>query len=71
MDLEFEVAVTRTGGGQAGVQWWVVTLGAKGELAHATRQRIKVTLQPVNPQTGEDARIADARRGPEPEGPPP
>jgi hypothetical protein len=70
VELEFEVAVTRTGGGQAGVQVWVLTLGAKGELGKATTQRIKVTLQPVNPDTGEDARIADARRGTEPTGPP-
>jgi Trypsin-co-occurring domain 2 len=71
VELEFEVAVTRTGGGEAGVKLWVVTLGGKGELEKGTTQRIKVTLQPVNPQTGEDARIADARRGPGPEGPPP
>ena len=71
VELEFEVAVTRSGGGQAGVQLWVLTLGGKGEMGHATTQRIKVTLQPVNPDTGEDARIADARRGPEPAGPPP
>ena len=71
VELEFEVAVTRTGGGEAGVQLWVLTLGGKGERAHATTQRIKVTLQPVNPETGEDARITDARRGPEPAGPPP
>ncbi len=30
VELEFEVAVTRTGGGQAGVQLWVLTLGGKG-----------------------------------------
>ena len=71
VELEFEVAVTRTGGGQAGVQLWVLTLGGKGELAHASTQRIKVTLQPVNPQTGQGARVADARRGPESGGPPP
>jgi Trypsin-co-occurring domain 2 len=71
VELEFEVAVTRTGGGQAGVQLWVLTVGGKGELGHATTQRIKVTLQPVNPDTGEDAQIADARRGPGRAGPPP
>jgi hypothetical protein len=69
VELEFEVAVTRTGGGQAGVQLWVLTLGAKGELAHATTQRIKVTLQPVNSETGEDAQVTDAHQGPA--GPPP
>ena len=71
VELEFEVAVTRTGGGQAGVQLWVLTLGGKGELGHASTQRIKVTLHPVTPDTGEDARIADTQRGPAPAGPPP
>ena len=71
VELEFEVAVTRSGGGQAGVQLWVLTLGGKAELGQATTQRIKVTLQPVNPQTGEDARITDARSGMPPAGPPP
>ena len=71
VELEFEVAVTRTGGGQAGVQLWVLTLGGRGELAHASTQRIKVTLQPVDPETGQDAQVADARQGSEPAGPPP
>lgn len=71
VELEFEVAVTRSGGGQAGVQLWVLTVGGKGELAHATTQRIKVTLQPVNPETGEDAQVTDARQGPGLAGPPP
>ena len=71
VELEFEVAVTRTGGGQAGVRLWVLTLGGKGELGHATTQRIKVTLQPVNPETGEDAQVAEARRGAGVAGPPP
>ena len=69
VELEFEVAVTRSGGGQAGVQLWVLTLGGKAERGQATTQRIKVTLQPVNPDTGQDARIADADR--ESAGPPP
>ena len=71
VELEFEVAVTRSGGGQAGVQLWVLTLGGKADLAHATTQRIKVTLQPVDPETGEDAQVTDACRGPAPAGPPP
>jgi hypothetical protein len=71
VELEFEVAVTRSGGGEAGVQLWVLTLGGKGELGQATTQRIKVTLQPVNPDTGEDARISDAPCGTPPAGPPP
>ena len=71
VELEFEVAVTRTGGGEAGVQLWVLTLGGKGELGQATTQRIKVTLHPVNPDTGQDAQIADSSRGLDRAGPPP
>jgi len=71
VELEFEVAVTRTGGGEAGVKVWVLTLGAKGELGHASTQRIKLTLQPVDPETGEDSQIADAHKGPGRAGPPP
>jgi hypothetical protein len=71
VELEFEVAVTRTGGGQAGVQLWVLTLGGKGELAQASTQRIKITLQPVNPETGEDVQVTDVGQGPGPAGPPP
>jgi len=71
VELEFEVAVTRSGGGQAGVQLWVLTLGGKGELAHATTQRIKVTLQPVDPETGEDAQVTDTQLGVPSAGPPP
>ena len=71
VELELEVAVTLTGGGQAGVQLWVLTLGGKGELAQATTQRIKVTLQPVDPDTGQDAQVTDARRAAAPAGPPP
>jgi Trypsin-co-occurring domain 2 len=71
VELEFDIAVTRTRGGEGGVQIWVLTLGGKAERARATPQRIKVTLHPVNPDTGQDAQIADARRGPEPAGPPP
>ena len=47
VELDFEVAVTRSGGGEAGIQLWVLTLGGKLERGHATTQRIKVTLQPV------------------------
>ena len=71
VELEFELAVTRSGGGQAGVQLWVLTLGGKAELGQATTQRIKVTLHPVDPGTGQDARIADTDQGREPAGPPP
>jgi Trypsin-co-occurring domain 2/Coenzyme PQQ synthesis protein D (PqqD) len=46
VELEFEIAVTCTGDGQAGVRLSVLTLDSQSALAGATTQRIKVTLQP-------------------------
>ena len=71
VELEFDVAVTRTRGGEGGVQIWVLTLGGKLEREHATTQRIKVTLHPVDPGTEKDARIGDTSMGLEPATPPP
>jgi hypothetical protein len=71
VELEFDVAVTRTRGGEGGVQIWVLTLGGKLERGRATTQRIKVTLQPVNPETHEGAEVSIAPRGPGLAGPAP
>jgi hypothetical protein len=71
VELEFDVGVTRTRGGQAGVQIWVLTLGGKLEREHATTQRIKVTLHPVDRFTGQDAQIGDVSRESGPDEPPP
>lgn len=63
VELDFEIAVTCTGGGQAGVHLSVLTLGGKSALAHATTQRIKVTLEPLDPGTGSDAQAASLASG--------
>jgi hypothetical protein len=52
VELDFEVAVTRVGGGPGGVRLWVLPLDGKGDRAHATTQRIKIALQPLDPETG-------------------
>jgi Trypsin-co-occurring domain 2/Coenzyme PQQ synthesis protein D (PqqD) len=46
VELEFEIAVTCTGDGQAGVQLSVLTLDGQSAPAGGTTQRIKVTLRP-------------------------
>jgi Trypsin-co-occurring domain 2/Coenzyme PQQ synthesis protein D (PqqD) len=63
VELDFEVAVTRTGGGQAGVQLWVLPLDGKGDLAHAATQRIKVTLQPLDPETRQHGQVTEGLQG--------
>ena len=72
MELELEVAVTRTRGVEGGVQIWVLTLGGKLERERANTQRIKVTLQPVDRFTGgQDAVIGDTSQESETDEPPP
>ena len=71
VELEFEVAVTRTGGGQAGVQLWVLTLGGKARAGagdHAADQGDAAAGEP-----GDRRGRADRRHQPEaePAGPPP
>jgi hypothetical protein len=64
VELDFEIAVTCTGGGQAGVRLSVMTLGGQSGLARATTQRIKVTLQPADSDTDADAQTTGAREKP-------
>ena len=70
VELEFDVAVTRTRGGEGGVQIWVLTLGGKLERERANTQRIKVTLHPVDRFTGKDAQIGDISPEPGSDEPP-
>ncbi len=64
VELEFEVAVTRTGRGPAGVQVGVLTLDGKGGLAVAATQRIKVRLDPLYPESDGDAQAGEVALGP-------
>ena len=58
VELEFEVAVSHTGGAHGELKVYVLTLGAKGELTSGATHRVTVTLQPIDPTTGEDAKVA-------------
>ena len=64
VELDFEVAVSRTGGGSAGVQVGVLTLDGKGVPAVAATQRIKVRLQPLDPEADGDTQVSEVRLGP-------
>ena len=44
MQLEFHVGVTKTGGGKAGVKFYVVELGGSGSYAREEIQTVTVTL---------------------------
>jgi hypothetical protein len=44
VQLEFHVAVTRTGQGSGGVRFWVVEVGGAGSYAREEIQTVTVTL---------------------------
>lgn len=58
VELEFEVAFTRTGGINGGFQLSVLSLGAKHEKSAGTTHRIKVELTPAD-RDGRDMLIGD------------
>ncbi|MEU6822661.1 trypco2 family protein [Streptomyces atriruber] len=59
VELEFTVDVRKDGEARAKVL--VLPFGAEAKAARSkgTVNRLKVTLQPVDPATGEDARVGD------------
>jgi Trypsin-co-occurring domain 2 len=61
VDLEFEVAFTRTGGVAGGFQLSVLSLGAKRERSSSATHTVKVTLTPVD-REGRDKLIGDVEQ---------
>lgn len=59
IELEFEVFFDVSGGLDAGVRVWVVSIGGKSDVSRSHTQRLKVTLNPVDRRSGEDALVAD------------
>lgn len=59
IELELKVAVSREGGGSAGVKFWVVTAEGKGSFKHEDTHTFKLTLQPVT-SAGDQALVAGA-----------
>ena len=57
VELEFHVAVTRTGEGRAGVKFWVVELGGSGGYAREEIQKVTVTLGAPVDQNGDPVKI--------------
>jgi Trypsin-co-occurring domain 2 len=45
--LDLEVAASYSGGGEAGVRWYLISLGAKTEVSRSRTHTIHLELQPV------------------------
>lgn len=48
VELTLEVAVTQTGTGSAGINWWLIDANAEVTKERAVTQSIKLTLDPVS-----------------------
>lgn len=59
VELELQVAVTATGGGNAGVEFWVVSLGARGERTSGSTHTFKLKLKPATPDA-RDVLVGDS-----------
>jgi Trypsin-co-occurring domain 2 len=55
--LEFHVAVTKSGEGKAGVKFWVVELGGAGSYAREEIQKVTVTLGAPVDRNGDPVKI--------------
>jgi hypothetical protein len=63
--LDLEVAATTTAGGQAGITFWLVTIGGKAEATKARTHTVHLELQPVG-EDGQDL-VVGARSEEEPD----
>jgi Trypsin-co-occurring domain 2 len=52
LDVEFQVGITKTAEGSAGIRFWVFELG--GSASHATEsiQKVNLSLQPIMAEGG-------------------
>jgi hypothetical protein len=53
IELELNLAMTWKGEANAGVKFWVVELGAKGNVERTTSHKLKLILEPVDRHGGE------------------
>lgn len=70
IDLEVEIAVTKTITGGAGVEFWVVKAGADRERADAVTHRVKVTLHPKRADNSGPVQVSSPTTGGPPSFPP-
>jgi hypothetical protein len=58
LELQLSVTMTKTGEGHAGIRFWVVDAGAKGQYEDSAVQRVTLRLLPVD-ERGRPVVLAD------------
>ena len=59
VEMEFLFEVSKEGAGEAGIKFYVISLGAKGGVSSGSTHRVKLTLTPKDWETGRKPEIAD------------
>jgi hypothetical protein len=63
VEMEFLLEVRKEGGGEAGIKFWVISLGAKGGVSSGSTHRVKLALSPKDVVTSRKPQIADEDEG--------
>ncbi len=61
VEMEFLLEVGREAGGEAGVKFWVVSLGGKGSVTSGSTHRVTLSLTPRD-RGGKSPQIRDVER---------
>jgi hypothetical protein len=64
VEMEFELELAKERGGEAGVKFWVVTLGGKGSTMSGSTHRVSLQLTPRGPDGGALGLISDTDTDP-------
>ena len=59
VEMEFLLEVRKEGGMEAGIKFWVISLGSKGEVSSGSTHRVKLAFSPKDVVTGRKPQIAD------------
>lgn len=59
VELELGFEVSTEGGGEAGIKFWLVSVGGSGKRASSTAHTVKLVLEPIAPPGKQQVEIAD------------
>jgi hypothetical protein len=59
VEMEFLLEVAKEGSADAGIRFWVISIGAKGGVSSGSTHRVKLALTPKDVVTGRRPEIAD------------
>jgi hypothetical protein len=64
VEMEFQLELSKERGGEAGVKFWVVTLGGKGSTTSGSTHRVTLNLTPKGVDGGPLGLISDTEVDP-------